>query len=173
MPDSPSASTLAPEAAFLLHNSLALNTRRNYEKIVRNYNSFCQKYCYNPYPSSFETVSHWLAQILSSVKPATAKSYLGALKSFHVQTGRSTSAFRDERLDLIIRGGKRIYGEGAKAIRYPITSEILLRMVNEISDTEEGLNVKAALCVGFAAFLRSGEFTWNTWAPDSHCRQLS
>jgi hypothetical protein len=27
-------------------------------------------------------------------------------------------------------------------------------------DVEEGINVKAALCVAFAAFLRSGEFIW-------------
>jgi len=85
----------------------------------------------------------------------------------------SVTALKDPRLDLIIRGAKRIYGEGAKAIRYPITSDILLHMVNEIRNTEEGINIKAALCVGFAAFLRSGEFTWNTWLPDSHCFLLS
>ena len=32
----------------------------------------------------------------------------------------------DERLDLIIRGGKRVYGEGTKVVRYPITSDVLL-----------------------------------------------
>jgi hypothetical protein len=46
-------------------------------------------------------------------------------------------------------------------------------MVCEIPDTEEGINIKAALCVGFAAFLRSGEFTWNTWSSASHRLQLS
>jgi len=67
----------------------------------------------------------------------------------------------------------RVYGEGSKAIRYPITSDILLRMVYEITDDDEGVNLKAALCVGFAAFLRSGEFTWDTWSPDSHRLHLS
>jgi hypothetical protein len=57
------------------------------------------------------------------MKPALA--YLGALKSFHVETGMSVTAFRDPYLNLIIQGGKRIYGEGAKAKRYPITSDIL------------------------------------------------
>ena len=46
-------------------------------------------------------------------------------------------------------------------------------MLNEIKHDEEGVNVKTALCVGFAAFLRCGEFTWNTWSPDSHCFLLS
>jgi hypothetical protein len=40
-----------------------------------------------------------------------------------------------------------------KAIRYPITSDILVQVVREIVDNEKGINVKAALCVGFAAFL--------------------
>ncbi len=97
---------------------------------------------------------HWIAQILSSVKPTTAKSYLGVLKSFHVETGMSVTALKDPCLDLIIQDGKQIYGEGAKAIWYPITYDILLCMVNEIRDDEEGVNdVKEALCVGFAAFL--------------------
>jgi hypothetical protein len=61
----------------------------------------------------------------------------------------------------------------AKAIRYPITSDILIRMVAEVTDDEEGVNVKAALCVGFAAFLRSGEFTWTTWTSASHRLHLS
>jgi len=67
----------------------------------------------------------------------------------------------------------RIYGEGAEEIRYLITSDILLHMVNEIRNDEEGVNVRPALCMDFAAFLRAGELTWNTWSPDSHCFLLS
>ena len=86
-------------------------------EILRIYESFCRQYHYTSYPSSFKTVSHWLTQIMSSVKPATAKSYLGALKSFHVETGMSVTALKDPHLDLIIRGGQRLYGEHAKAVR--------------------------------------------------------
>jgi len=110
---------------------------------------------------------------MSTVKPTTAKSYLGALRSFHLESGLPATALIDPRIDLIIRGGKRVYGEGVKASRYPITSNILLRMVNETRNDEEGINVKAALCVAFAAFLRCGELTWNTWSPESHHSLLS
>jgi hypothetical protein len=162
-----------PEVAFLLYNSLAPRTRRTHSKIVATYEFFCRQHYYAPYPASFRTISHWLAHLLSSLKPATTKCYLGALKSFHIRTSRSTSAFQDDRLNLIIKGGKRVYGEGSKAIRYPITSDILLRIVREIADDEDGINLKVALCVGFAAFLQSGEFTWDTWSPDSHRLHLS
>ena len=98
-------------------------------------------------------ILYWLAQNLSSVKSTIVKFYLGAIKFFHVEIGLSITALEDPRLDLIIRGGKRIYGEGAKAIRYPITANILLHMLNEIKNDEEGVNVKMTLCMGFATFL--------------------
>ena len=46
-------------------------------------------------------------------------------------------------------------------------------MVQEIADDKEGINIKAALCLGFATFLQSEEFTWDTWSPDSHRLHLS
>ena len=43
-----------------------------------------------------------------------------------------------------------------------------------IPDVYDGINIRAALCTGFAAFLRSGEFTWDTWNPEvSSKRQLA
>src|SRR5277367_2013214 len=148
-----------PEAAFLLQHSIAPSTQQNCDRIRKKYESFCRKYHYTPYPSSFETLPNWLGEILPFIKPATAKSYLSTLKFFHVQTRKSTEGLNDERLDLVIRGGRQLYGDGTKAIRCPITSNILIRMVNEIATDEKGFNVKAAFCMSFAAFLRSGEFT--------------
>jgi hypothetical protein len=110
---------------------------------------------------------------MSCVKPATAKSYLGALRALHCLAGIDTSGIDDARIPLIVRGGKRVHGEGTKRIRYPIIDHILLCMVREINDDEEGLNVKSALCVAFAAFLRSGDFTWETWSPISHILHLA
>ena len=110
---------------------------------------------------------------MSFVKPATAKSYLGAIRSFHLQTGIDTSGIDDARIPIIFRGGKRIHGQGPKRTRYPLTADILLRLVCQINDDEEGTNVKAALCVAFAAFLRSGDITWDTWFPNSYLSCLS
>ena len=99
---------------------------------------------------------------MATAKPATAKHYLSALRSLHLESALPTTIFDDPRIDLVIRGGKRVYGEGVKRLRFPLTAPILLRMVNEIRPDEEGINVKSALCVAFAGFLRSGEFTWES-----------
>jgi integrase len=98
---------------------------------------------------------------MRKAKPATAKSYLSALRSTHIQLGYDTSAFDDLRIDLVLRGGKRLYGEGTKRLRLPLTAPILCQIINQIGDDHDGVNLKAALCVAFTGFLRSGEFTWD------------
>ena len=72
------------------------------------------------------------------------------------------SQTRRKVIDLIIREGKRLYGEGEKCLRLPLTAPILCRIVNEIQENYDGFNFKAALCVAFARFLRSGEFRWDS-----------
>ena len=110
---------------------------------------------------------------MATTKPATEKHYVSALRSFHLESVLSITVFDNPRIDLVIRGGKRVYGEGVKRLRFPLTASILLRMVNEIRLDEEGINVKSALCVAFAGFLRSGEFTWDTWSEQHHASHLS
>ena len=100
---------------------------------------------------------------MQRVKPATAKAYLGALRSLHLQSNYDIAAFDDPRIELVLRGGKRIYGEGPRRTRLPLTSEVLTQIIPYITHDKDGLNLKAALCVAFAGFLRSGEFTWETW----------
>ena len=117
---SPSIITLAPEAAFLLHNSLAPSTRRRNGTILRTHESFCQQFQHTSYPPFLEAVSYWLAQILSSVKPATAKSYLSALKSSHVETRMPITALKDPCLDLIIREKMDLWRK--VAVQYDIPS---------------------------------------------------
>ena len=71
----------------------------------------------------------------------------------HLEKGLPTSVFEDPRINLVIRGGRRLYGDGIRKLRLPLTAPILLRIINEIWEDEDGVNVKAALCVAFAAFL--------------------
>ena len=67
-----------------------------------------------------------------TAKPATVKSYVIAIRSFHLENGFPITIFDDPRIDLVIRGGKRVYGEGVKKLRLPLTSSVLLRIVNEV-----------------------------------------
>ena len=151
---------LTPSAERLLQSSLAPATRKNYESIKRAHESFCIGRYQNPYPATTVTITDWIATNLTkSLKAASIKGYLNALRSYHVENGLSVAAFSDARIDLVIRGGKRIYGEGVHRTRQPLTEDILLRILPHIPDNYDGVNIHATLCTGFAAFLRSGEFT--------------
>jgi integrase len=152
---------------------LAPATRRNYESIRASYELHCTTHNYPQLPVTVKSLTHWLAEIMRKVKPTTAKAYLSALRSLHLQNNRDTSAFDDPRIELVIKGGKRVYGEGTHRIRLPLTSEILTRIIPHIPQDKDGLNLKAALCVGFAGFLRSGEFTWETWNASSSRSHLA
>jgi len=113
------------------------------------------------------TITDWIATDLAkSLKSATIKGYVNALRSHHIENGLTVAAFTDARIDLIIRGGKRIYGEGERRNRQPLTDDILLRILPRIPNNHDGVNIRAALCIGFAGFLRSGEFTWDSWNPE-------
>jgi hypothetical protein len=105
--------------------------------------------------------------MMVKVKPATAKSYIGALRSIQQEQGYDITVFSDSRLDLLIRGGKRCFGEGEKRLRLPLTDDILMRVIHQAKDDFNDVNIKAAICVAFAAFLRSGEFTWDAWDNSS------
>src|SRR5579859_174364 len=98
-------------------------------------------------------IMHWLADIMATAKPATARSYLTTLRSSHLLSSLPTTIFDDPRVLLVIRGGKRVYSEGEKRLWLPLTTPILLRIVNEIKLDKGGINIKSALCVAFAVFL--------------------
>ena len=90
---------------------------------------------------------------MATAKPATVKKYLTALCSLHLESGLPTSVFGDPLIDLIIRGGKWIYGDGTKRLRLPLMAPILVRMVDRLRLDEEDINIKSALCMAFATFL--------------------
>ena len=57
--------------------------------------------------------------------------------------------------------------------RKEITKEILVFIVTHLCNTHDDINIRAAFCTTFTAFLRVGEFTWDTWTVQSHLTQLS
>ena len=74
---------------------------------------------------------------MQKVKPETANSYINAIRSFHLERNFSIEVFSDPRLDLLIRGGKRVYGDKETRVRLPLTASVLLRILNEVTSDEE------------------------------------
>ena len=89
---------------------------------------------------------HWIAKITPKASPDTAKSYINAIRFFHVENDLSTIAFGNPRIDLVIRGAKWVYRVGVKKLHFPLTASILLQIINGTGCDEEGINVKMAIC---------------------------
>ena len=66
-----------------------------------------------------------------------------------------------------IAGLQKLYGEGDTRERWPITQNILLRLISRFDKTTfEGVNLHAAFYLAFVGFLRMAEFTYNKVESD-------
>ena len=83
------------------------------------------------------------------------------------------AVFHDERIKRMLKGALRKYGTKPARVRLEITKEILHAMLSTFGPIHDDVNLRAAFCTAFAAFLRIGEFTWTQWSPDSSLRFLS
>src|SRR5579859_2542780 len=73
----------------------------------------------------------------------------------------------------ILRGAARRYGKKPIRERLEITKEILQAILLRLDRTHDDINLRAAYCTAFVAFLRMGEFTWKAWDDQSHIQYLS
>jgi hypothetical protein len=93
------------------------------------------------------------------------KSYITGLRSLHVDMGLPIDGIFDHpRLQRIVQGARRFYGEAGTRERLPITRDVLLKILHCLprwrTDPMQA-NLYAAFCLAFAGFLRVGEFTWS------------
>jgi integrase len=93
------------------------------------------------------------------------KSYVTGLRSLHVDMGLPIDGIFDHpRLQRIIQGARRFFGEAGTRERLPITRDVLLKILQCLPRWHTDLmqaNLYAAFCLAFAGFLRVGEFTWS------------
>ena len=118
-------------------------------------------------PATFEVLANYIAEEVEKNKIETVKAYITALRSHHINNGKPTAAFDDPRLARIFKGALRIQGIKPIRERAEITKDVLTAIVATLRNDYNGLNLKAAFCTAFAAFLRPAEFTWEKWDPTS------
>ena len=142
-------------------NGIASSTRKSYTSAVTLFNTFTQRHQLPSFPVQLKALLHWIAHLSPTLSQSTIRNYIKGLRHHHVEHRIDCTVFDENLVELTIRGGRRIYGDKPARERLPLTSNILLPIVHLLAtDTSlDATNLKAALCVGFAAFLRSGEFT--------------
>jgi hypothetical protein len=119
----------------------------------------------NTLPVAFKSLAHWISEAVEHTKTETVRSYLTGLQSHYVDLGLTTTVFEDERIKRILRGSLRIHGAAPIRRRAEITKDILTRIVQTLGCHYDDVNLRAAFTTAFAAFLRAGELTWDSWNP--------
>lgn len=149
-------------------NGIASSTRKSYTSAVTLFNTFTQRHQLPSFPVQLKALLHWIAHLSPTLSQSTIRNYIKGLRHHHVEHRIDCTVFDEHLVELTIRGGRRIYGDKPARERLPLTSNILLPIVRLLATDSslDATNLKAALCVGFAAFLRAGEFTWNRWDPN-------
>ncbi|SNX86181.1 uncharacterized protein MEPE_04890 [Melanopsichium pennsylvanicum] len=167
------ASDLSNQAALLLWNGLAPSTRARSTAVCSDFTSFATATLHiaNPFPASPTMLIEWVAHHHMAEKSVnTLKRDLSVLKSWHVDLGLSTSAFDSERLERVVRGYKRVVGQPLPSAKLPITLPLLRQLARALytacPSPHDRRMYKAAFCVAFACFLRSGELTWEAQGPN-------
>lgn len=93
------------------------------------------------------------------VKPNTVQSYFSGLKSYHIDRQMSFQEFDSPCLALIIKEGKRLFPI-KKRDRFPITKDILEKIMKEESLTVDDPNINTTFKVAWTGFMRMEEITY-------------
>ncbi|SPO22772.1 uncharacterized protein UTRI_01450 [Ustilago trichophora] len=167
-----SASGLSSPAAFLLWNGLASSTRARSTTVCFDFASFAASRRCHPFPSSETLLIEWVAaQHLANKTYGTVKRDLAIIKSWHIDLGLSTVVFDSERLARVVRGLKRVVGAplpvAKLAITLPLLRQLLRALPTVCPSPHNRRMFRAAFCLAFACFLRSGELTWEAQNTDN------
>ena len=168
---------LSSPATFYLYHGLAKSTRTGINAAVRRYTRFCEQHHYKPFPITQKPLTHFITDETHTHGAAHIKRTLGNLKSHQIDLGYGNEIFEnDSQIKRIMRGVQIVLGNsntGRQAERAPITRDILIRLVQRCDDSYNGIAIRAAMCIAFAGFLRTGEFTYEKWDTGSHIMMVS
>ena len=149
-----------------MREALASNTKKTYSSGMKQFLIFCQQTGIVPkYPLDEDTLIHFSVFLARSVQHGTIKNYLSAVKHYHSNNGHALMLKNFLRLQLVLRGIKRVQGSN-KRVRRPITLAILnlfYCLLNiEHTRNKDYIMLWAAMTLAFFGFLRIGEITCNS-----------
>jgi integrase len=106
-------------------------------------------------PASPAMIAEYLAEHAEVLSIATLQRRLIALSKIH-QAGGFVNSAKDELVRATMVGIKRIHGKPQRQVK-PITKELLIKLTENIEDSQIGRRDRALLLIGFAGAFRRSE----------------
>lgn len=113
----------------------------------------------SPCPTDEWTLCLFATSLANSVRQATIKVYLSAVRSLHVDQGFPDPLLNCLRLQRVLRGIKRSQGDSSRQ-RLPVTASLMFTIFHSLDLTIQDHSMFWAACtLAYFGFLRSSEFT--------------
>ena len=159
---------LTADIQHYLNLSVASTTKQTYGAGERNFLNFISHFkqaSVEQYlPATEVLLTEYVAYLAKTIKYTSIKTYLAAVRHYHIRHGFELNLQKMLRLQLVLRGIKRSQGDQLR-VRLPITIHHLqlFRMLLNIPKTAnyESIMIWAAMTLAFFGFLRLGELTCN------------
>ena len=145
--------------------SLSPNTLQSYKSAANCYLVLCHSFGISlPFPLFEVVLGRFMAYLAyKRLSYITIRVYVSALQFTPIASGLPDfSLFSFPHLDYVLRGTWRLLPQHKRPKRLPITPDILWRFFRVWfcpPVSYDRIMFRAACCIGFFSFLRSGEFT--------------
>ena len=147
--------SLSTQARDYLRQAKAANTQRAYRADWTHFTEWCSRHDRTPLPATEETLVLYFSNLASTHKPSTLSRRLSAISQAHKLAGLATPT-SGAILRNLLAGIRRAKGT-APAVKSPVLSEDIRRIVETTPETLQGWRDRALLLVGFAGAFRRSE----------------
>lgn len=171
VPQAPAAlatvAMLDADAYEYRRHSKAVNTLKAYRADWADFTAWCAVYRLAALPATPDTIARYLTAQAAIHTVSTLQRRLSAINQAHTAQGSPRFSVRDEPLQSVWAGIRRVHGTAQQG-KAPVVTADLKAMVATLADTLLGTRDRALLLLGFAGAFRRSELVSLTVA-DVQC----